>query len=103
MKHSVLLPLLRLGSGSNYTGQAFNRDLRKFLGKMATAQGGTVPSHSFRSGITTSMAAMGYQEIMAMGRWHSSAFLHYIKAPREKRAMVATELASRMFKLAECQ
>ena len=105
VKPSTMLPLLRLGSGENYTGLAFNRDLRRFLGGMARDQGGTVSSHSFRSGIATSMAAAGYsdQEIMSMGRWHSSAFLCYIKAPREKGAMVAQELASRMARLAVCK
>ena len=104
MKHSALLPLLRLNTGANYTGKAFNRDLGRFLGKLAASQGGKVTSHSFRSGIATSMASAGYSdhEIMAMGRWHSSAFLRYIKAPRQKRAMVAQELASRMSKLAVC-
>ena len=83
---------------------AFNRDLRRFLGGLALAQGGSVSSHSFRSGVATSMAAVGYsdQEIMAMGRWHSEAFLRYIRRPREKRAMVAQELASRMARLAVC-
>jgi len=36
------------------------------------------------------------------GRWHSKAFLTYVKAPREKRALVAQELASRMAKAAIC-
>ena len=42
------------------------------------------------------------KEIMAMGRWKSDAFLRYIKTPREKRAMVAQELASRMARVAVC-
>ena len=103
-KPSAMLPLLRTSSGECYTGAAFNKDLKKFLGDFAHDMGGSISSHSFRSGIATSMAAAGYsdQEIMSMGRWHSSAFLHYIKAPREKRAMVAQELASRMAKMALC-
>ena len=74
------------------------------MGGFANDMGGSISSHSFRSGIATSIAAAGYsdQEIMSMGRWHSSAFLYYIKAPREKRAMVAKELASRMAKMALC-
>ena len=93
-----------MSTGENYTGSAFNKDLGRFLGYMAKDMNWSVTSHSFRSGITTSMAAAGYsdEEIMAMGRWHSSAFLRYIKTPREKRAMVAQELASRMARLAVC-
>ena len=39
---------------------------------------------------------------MAIGWWKSSAFLTYIKAPREKRAMIAQELAGRMARMAVC-
>merc|ERR1712105_190598 len=101
VKRSALLPLLRRSWGANYTGKEFNRDLGRFLGSVTMAQGGTVTSHSFRSGIATSMALAGYtdSEIMSMGRWHSTAFLRYIKTSREKRAMIAQELAARMSKL----
>ena len=44
------------------------------------------------------MSKAGYSdsEIMAIGRWHSEAFLRYIKAPREKRALLAAELSNRV-------
>ena len=104
MKPSTNLPLLRLNSGESYTGTAFNHDLKRFLGDMAEDMKGSVTSHSFRSGIATSMSQAGYsdEEIMAMGRWRSDAFLRYVKAPREKRALVAQELASRMARMAIC-
>ena len=104
MKPSTNLPLFRLPSGESYTGNAFNTDLKRFLGDMAGEMRGHVSSHSFRSGIATSMSKAGYsdEEIMAMGRWRSDAFLRYVKAPREKRALVAQELASRMARLAVC-
>ena len=103
-KPSTNLPLLRLSTGESYTGTAFNHDLKRFLGDMAKDMKGSVTSHSFRSGIATSMALAGYsdEEIMAMGRWKSDAFLRYVKTPREKRALVAQELASRMARMAIC-
>ena len=103
-KPSTNLPLLRLNTGESYTGTAFNHDLKRFLGDMAKDMKGSVTSHSFRSGIATSMALAGYsdEEIMAMGRWKSDAFLRYVKTPREKRALVAQELASRMARMAIC-
>ena len=58
-KLSTMLPLLRLGSGENYTGSNFNRDLRKFLGDVAQDLRGSVSSHSFRCGIAT---AAGYSD-----------------------------------------
>ena len=90
--------------GSLSPGTAFNHDLKRFLGDMAKDMKGSVTSHSFRSGIATSMALAGYsdEEIMAMGRWKSDAFLRYVKTPREKRALVAQELASRMARMAIC-
>ena len=81
----------------SYTGTALNMDL-KLLGDMAGDMKGSVTSHSFRSGVATSMSQAGYsdEEIITMGRWRSDAFLRYVKAPREERALIAQELASRI-------
>ena len=48
-------------------------------------------SHSFRAGATSAMAAAGYgdEDIQAVGRWSSRAFLEYIKLPRTRRAEFA--------------
>ena len=52
----------------------------KLLGDMAGDMKGSVTSHSFRNGVATSMSQAGYSddEIMAMGRWRSDAFLRYV-------------------------
>ena len=44
-------PLLRTRDTYNYTGASFNQDLRKLLGEEAARSGGTISSHSFRSGL----------------------------------------------------
>ena len=51
-------------------------------------------SHSFRAGIASLMGVLGYSDdqIMAIGRWSSSAFERYLKLPRTKRAQMAKEL-----------
>ena len=87
-----------------FRGKLYRERLQYRLEEMAGEMRGHVSSHSFRSGIATSMSKAGYndEEIMAMGRWRSDAFLRYVKAPREKRALVAQELASRMARLAVC-
>ena len=74
------------------------------MGDMAGDMKGSVTSHSFRNGVATSMSQAGYsdEEIVTMGSWRSDAFLRYVKAPREKRALVAQELASRMARMAIC-
>jgi hypothetical protein len=70
-------PALRLADGRAYTGRDFNKDLKKVLGKDADYMGKQVTAHSFRAGLATMMSKAGYSddEIMKMGRWHSTAFL----------------------------
>ena len=56
-----------------------------------------VKNHSFRAGVASLMAALGYKEddIMASGRWRSDAFMAYTKLPRLHRAKFALNLAKR--------
>ena len=86
---SAVKPAIRLANGQAYTGKDFNKDLKSLL------QGS---SHSFRSSLATWMSKVKYsnEEIMAICRWHSSAFLKYIKASREKRALLVIELNKRV-------
>ena len=66
-------PAIRLDSGENYTGKEFNRDLRQLLSPYVNYQKGTISSHSFRSGLASLMATLGYSDldIMTIGRWKS--------------------------------
>ena len=93
--------VFRQENGKNYTGQDFNADLRKLLGKHLNYKEGKILSHSFRSGLATMMAQNGYsdEEIMRTGRWNSSAFLMYCKLGRVKRMAIAQELASKITKM----
>ena len=49
----------------------------KLLGDMSGDMKGSVTSHSFRKGVTTSMSqtVYNYEEIITMGRWKSDTFL----------------------------
>ena len=89
---------MRLESGGNYTGKMFNKDLKQLLSPYVDYSKGTVSSHSFRSGLASLMATLGYsdQEIMTIGRWKSDAFLEYIKMDRIKRCGMAKELAQKI-------
>ncbi len=44
--------------------------------------------HSFRIGAATTAAARGFEDsiIKTLGRWESSAYLRYIRVPREQLA-----------------
>ena len=53
--------------------------------------------HSFRIGAATSAAAVGVEDslIKTLGRWESSAYLAYVKIPRERLAAVSRKLANK--------
>ena len=98
VKLSTQKPLFRLADGRNYTGYQFNKDLRVLLKGVVDYSKSPITSHSFRRGLATFMAKSGYsdEDIMKVGRWHSSAFKAYITAPREIRGKLAAELAARV-------
>jgi hypothetical protein len=87
------MPAFRDETGWAYRHAQFNKDLKEILGKKI--QYGKLTAHSFRSGLATLMATVGYsdEEIQAAGRWSSEAFLRYIKRPRLTRIRVAKRLS----------
>ena len=88
-------PVFRDLGARGYTGRAFNADLKHLLAGQVDYSGGKVTSHSFRAGLATEMARVGYSDadIMTIGRWHSSAYLQYIKSDRVKRMRIGQQLA----------
>ena len=89
-------PNFRTEDGKAYTGKMFNEDLKTLLGSVIDyTTMGKISSHSFRIGITTMLGKLGFsdQDIMAIGRWSSSAFELYIRSPRSVRAKTAKRMA----------
>ena len=81
---------------TGYTGNSFNKDVKNLLQNHVDYSRGKITSHSFGAGLATEMGRLGYkdEEIKAVGRWSSEAYLHYVKCARLKRMKVAKELAS---------
>ena len=87
-------PLFRFSSGVPLTGRKFNEIVRGSLKGEVEGVEALFSSHSFRAGAASMMAAIGYsdEEIKAVGRWSSRAFMEYIKLPRTQRAEIARKL-----------
>ena len=71
----------------------FTEQIRSVLSALGLPQQGYA-GHSFRIGAATTAALAGIEDstIQALGRWHSSAFLQYIRMPRESLAGVSAML-----------
>ena len=87
-------PAFRLASGKNLTTNLFNKKLKEGLGKHLNTETGFVSGHSFRIGITSLVAQLGYSEdqIKALGRWSSQAYLTYLRLPQTRRQEIARSL-----------
>jgi hypothetical protein len=81
-------------SGSNYTKDNFNADLKELLsGDLDYAVAG-IWAHSFRAGISTHMARWGFvgDDIKGWGRWSSESYRRYIKLPTLARRRLAGKI-----------
>ena len=87
LAHQPNLPVFRLEDGSGYTAKELNSDLKALLEDEVDYSNGRVSSHSFRAGITSTMARLGYSKEMIglQGRWRSEAYLNYCKLGRINR------------------
>ena len=103
LSHHLELPVFRLEDGSGYTARELNADLRTLLQDEIDYTEGRVSSHSFRAGITSTMARLGYSREMIglQGRWRSEAFLHYCKLGRANRLQDQAKLMEDMANTAQ--
>ena len=88
-------PLFLLTDGKVLSRQRFVDAVRDAL-KKAKIDQTKYCGHSFRIGAATTAAAKGLEDsiIKTLGRWESTAYLQYVKIPRQQLAGVSTLLAS---------
>ena len=87
-------PIFVHSDGSNLTKNEFNRELKQLLNLFPELTDSSVDywaGHSFRSGISTLLQGLGFseEEIKSWGRWHSSAYLAYLKDMSARQATQA--------------
>ena len=81
--------------GKPVTKSAFTTKIRASLRTLGLPQD-QFAGHSFRIGAATTAALVGIEDsaIQKLGRWHSSAFLLYVRSPKEHLAALSSTLAS---------
>ena len=88
-------PLFKFQNGLLLTRDRLVAELRKVLSATDIRQSDYC-GHSFRIGAATTAAQRGISDstIQLLGRWESSAYLLYIRTPREQLAAITRNLAS---------
>ena len=78
-------PLFKFADGRPLTMSRFVAQVRDALGAAGTNEG-SYCGHSFRIGAATTAAARGVEDsvIKTLGRWESTAYLQYVRIPREQ-------------------
>ena len=95
------LPVFRRENGSLFTARDLNMVLKTMLEEKVRYMEGYIASHSFRAGLVSVMARLGYteEEIKRQGRWRSDSYLAYVKMGRAARLTEQWEMASKISNL----
>ena len=86
------------GEKKPITKPRFIAQLRDYM-KAAGLPSDQFAGHSFRIGAATTAAKAGIEDsmIQTLGRWHSAAFLRYIRTPHESLAALSVSLAIHVY------
>lgn len=87
-------PLFKHGNNRPLTRDTFVQEVKSALGT-AGYDSSCYAGHSFRIGAATTAAAAGVEDclIKTLGRWQSTAYLAYVKVPRETLTSISARLA----------
>ena len=88
-------PFFRFSNGSPLTRESFVTKVRDALLVAGIENPSHYAGHSFRIGAATTAAATGVEDsiIKTLGRWESSAYLLYLRIPRERLAALSKLLS----------
>ena len=88
-------PFFKFSDGRLLTRERFVKAVRSALDR-ANINSAQYAGHSFRIGAATTAAQRGIQDslIKTLGRWESSAYLVYVRTPRETLCSVAKSLVT---------
>ena len=77
-------PFFRFSNGDPLTKSKFTKEVRNVLQALGLPYA-DFAAHSFRIGAATAAARAGVEDslIRTLGQWNSSAFLAYIRTPRD--------------------
>ena len=89
-------PLFHRANGTPLTRSWFVDEVKRALASLGYTQS-LYSGHSFRIGAATTTAAVHIEDsmIQALGRWTSTAFLTYIRTPRDQLAQLSSKLSGR--------
>ena len=93
-------PLFVFHNGTPLSRESLIREVRNALGA-AGVDPSAYSGHSFRIGAATAAASIGIPEatIKLLGRWESSAYLRYIRTPREQLIPVSARLVETLYRV----
>lgn len=87
-------PLFMLSYDTPLTRTTLVNRLQQALASSAGIEAASYNGHSFRIGAATTAAKRGVEDSQTLGRWKSTAYLAYIKLPREQLAAISHKLVS---------
>ena len=90
----ALGPFFRKASGETATKPWFVGEVQEILAKCGLNQS-DFAGHSFRIGAATTADLAGIEDsaIQVLGRWLSTAFLRYVRTPKERLATLSASLS----------
>ena len=85
-------PVFSMPNGKPLTQRKFNKILKDLTGHLF--KNGKITGHSFRYGLVSLFANLGYSEedLKRIGRWSSRAYLHYVKHGKSVQKSMAKDL-----------